>query len=794
MVFEGSRQAPTYENSVTYPPLSTFAHGTGPLNITDLLQYPAANILVGGALERYSGPMNDAKEQILAAVRAKPDKLTRKDIARDLGIKGDDRRELRHMLRKMVEEGQMILSQRKTYREAGELPDVMVIRIRDVDDQGDLIGVPDKWNGEGVPPLIIIREQPSSKKGKDRGAQVGVGDLALCKIKKSGGGYSALVMKKLSRGPTKQLGILYQDGRGWKIKAIDKKVRDEARPLKVPEGTENNSLVQYRASGKRGKYERTVEILKVVGSANDPKAFTMISLEQHGIPVGFEDDVIAEARNLSLPKLSKYREDLRDIPLLTIDPVDAKDFDDAVFAVPDDDPKNKGGWIVWVAIADVAAFVAPDSKLDSAARIRGNSVYLPDRVEPMLPEELSADLCSLRPFEDRACMAVKMRFGSDGHKIDHVFKRGLMRSHARLTYAQAQEAFDGNPGEKAEPVKDILADIYNAYKTLRKARNERAPLAIELPERRVHVNDKGEVTEITIRDRFDAHKLVEEFMIQANVAAAQALSDKGVTTIVRVHEPPARERLQSLSDFLPAVGLKWALGERVSTARYNKLLKMAEEKDLTETVGMAVLRSQSQAYYSPEPKGHFGLNLTHYAHFTSPIRRYADLVVHRALIRTFKLGLDGTTEREQTRLKETSEHISDTERRAMAAERDAKDRYVAQYLEGRVGAEFSARITGAAKAGLFITLDETGADGFIPARTLGDSFFVFDEKRKALTNVDTGGTFRFGSKVNVRLKEATPVTGGLIFEMLTKPERGEKPKNNPRKGHRGQKARGRRRQ
>lgn len=737
--------------------------------------------------------MTLTKEQILGAIRARPDKLTRKDVARELGVKGDDRRELRHMLRKMVENGQLVLSQRKTYREAGELPDVMVLRIREVDDEGDLLAVPDKWKGDGEPPRMIVREQPRSKTSKDRGVQVGVGDRALCRIKKTDDGYAALVMKKLGRGPTKHLGILYQDGRGWKVRPVDKKVRDEARPLKVPSGAENNSLVQYRASGKRGKYERNVEILKVVGSANDPKAFTLISLEQHGVPVGFEDDVIEEAKSLKLPGLSKYREDLRSVPLLTIDPVDAKDFDDAVFAAPDDDPKNTDGWIVWVAIADVAAFVAPDSKLDKSARIRGNSVYLPDRVEPMLPEELSADLCSLRPHEDRACMAVKMRFSKDGHKIDHVFKRGLMRSHARLTYAQAQEAFDGKPGKTAEPVKDILADIYAAYKVLRKGREERAPLAIELPERRVHVNDQGRVEKITLRERFDAHKLVEEFMIQANVAAAEALSSKGVTTIVRVHEPPARERLQSLSDFLPAVGLKWSLGERVSTKRYNKLLEMAAEKDLTETVGMAVLRSQSQAYYGPDPKGHFGLNLTHYAHFTSPIRRYADLVVHRALIRTFKLGLDGTTEREQSRLKETSEHISDTERRAMAAERDAKDRYIAQYLEDRVGAEFDARITGAAKAGVFITLDETGADGFIPARTLGDSYFAFDEKRKALTNVDTGATYRFGRKVKVRLQEATPVTGGLIFEMLTKPEKGSKPKHNPRRGHRGQKPRSRRR-
>jgi len=738
-------------------------------------------------------------EDIMELVRSNPDKFTLKDLARRLGIKGDDRRVLRTAIREMIEGGVIVKSTRKTFRVAGELPGVMVLRIVEIDTHGDMIGEPENWKGEGPAPKMIVKEGSSSKKSKGRaGAKLGMGNRALCKIKPGDHGYTAQVMKKLGRGGMKHLGILHQDGRGWSIKPVDKKARNEFRPVKVPEGTEIDSLVEFRASTSKrgGSYEKRAEILKIIGPANDPKAASLISLRQHGIPVGFDDDVLAEARKLELPKLDKYREDLRSIPLLTIDPVDAKDFDDAIFAKPDDDPKNKGGWITWVAIADVAAFVQPGGALDKSARHKGNSVYLPDRVEPMLPEELSADLCSLRPNEDRACMAVRMRFRGDGSKLDHKFVRGIMRSHARLTYAQAQEGFEGDPGETAETVIDTLTDIFSAYKALRKARAQRAPLAIDLPERRVHVNDKGKVTKITIRERFDAHKLVEEFMVQANVAAAQALADKNVTTIVRVHESPARERLQSLSDFLPAVGLKWSLGERVSTKRFNKLLEMAKEKDMAETVGMAVLRSQSQAYYGPDPKGHFGLSLSHYAHFTSPIRRYADLVVHRALIRTFNLGHDGTTEVEFSRLKETSEHISDTERRAMAAERDAKDRYVAAYLEKRVGSEFEARITGSAKAGLFITLDETGADGFIPARILGSDYFMFDEKSKSLVNTQTGGTYRFGRKVTVRLKEATPVTGGLIFEMLSKPEKGPRPKHNPRgrnqkyrSGKRGQKGR-----
>ena len=716
-------------------------------------------------------------------VRANPDKLILKDIARRLGIKGDNRRELRKTAREMVNNGVLILSSRKTYREAGELPNVMVLRISEIDTHGDMVGVPENWKGAGPAPNMIVYEGPISKKAKGHiAAKLGIGGRALCRIKKTDEGYTAQVMKKLGRGGIKHLGILYQDGRGWTIKPIDKRARNEFRPISVPEGTEIDSLVQYRtSSSKRGNsYEKRAEITKVIGSANDPKAASLMSLEQHGIPVGFDEATITEARKLKLPKLDKYREDLRKLPLVTIDPVDAKDFDDAVYAVRDDDPKNKGGWIVWVAIADVAAYVQPGGALDKNAREKGNSVYLPDRVEPMLPMELSADLCSLRPNEDRACMAVRMRFRGDGSKVDHKFTRGIMRSHARLTYAQAQEGFDGKPGEAAEAVIDILKDIYAAYKALRKARQQRAPLAIELPERRVHINAKGEVTKITVKERFDAHKLVEEFMVQANVAAAQALHDKNVTTIVRNHEPPAREKIQGLSDFLPAVGLKWSLGERVSTKRFNVLLAKASESDLVETISMAVLRSQSQAYYGPDPKGHFGLNLIHYAHFTSPIRRYADLVVHRALIRTFNLGHDGTTEEEMSRLKETSEHISDTERRAMAAERDAKDRYIAGYLEDRVGAEFDARISGAANAGLFVTLDETGADGFIPTRTIGDDYFIFDEKKKALINSRNGNTYRFGRKVKVKLVEATPITGGLIFEILTKPEKGEKPKHNPR--------------
>ncbi|WP_371396026.1 ribonuclease R [Fretibacter rubidus] len=738
---------------------------------------------------------SDARAQITALIKSKPDRMTRRDIARALGIKGDDRRELRAELRAMVEDKVLSLSKDKTYRVAGDLPGVMVIKAVRVDDEGDLIGEPDRWMGAGDASDFIIREgHVGGKKSKGLGGQVGIGDRALCRIKTQGDMHIAVVMKRLGSGPSTHMGILYESGRGWRVKPVDKRARDELRVKRVPDGTEGAQLVYFRASsGPRGKrddhYGRTAEIVEFLGSADDPKAASLISLRFHNIPLGFSDAAVEEAKSMFVPTLSKHREDLRKIPLITIDPVDAKDFDDAIYASPDDDPKNKGGFVLWVAIADVAAYVTPGSALDIDAEKKGNSVYLPDRVEPMLPHELSSDMCSLRPHEDRACMAVKMRIRADGTKIDHHFTRGLMRSHARLTYAQAQEGFMGNPGEAAAPVMDILGQIFDAYQALKIARAARAPLAIELPERKINIGKDGRVESIVVKERYDAHKLIEEFMVNANVAAAEALDRAGMSTLVRIHQPPERERLQSLSDFLPAVGLKWAIGEKASTARFNTLLEKASKDDLSETVGMAVLRSQSQAYYGADMGGHFGLNLRYYAHFTSPIRRYADLVVHRALIKAFDLGEDGTTEREALRLQEIGEHISTTERRAMAAERDAKDRYIAAYMEGNVGAEFHARISGVTNFGLFLTLDDTGADGLVPIRTLGRERFHFDEKAKKLVGEESGDTFAFGRRVKVRLKEADPITGGLMFEMVSKGEAGKPPSRSARSrsggGYRG---------
>jgi ribonuclease R len=735
--------------------------------------------------------MKLTRHNIMDEIKARPDFYDNKKLARALGVKGDDRRELRQLLRKLEEDGAIKKSDRKTYRETDALPGVMVIKATRIDD-GDLIGEPENWKGDGNPPQLLIFDTAGrdKKRRRDTRDTLKIGDRALCRIKvRDNGDAVATVMKKLGSGPSANLGVLYKGGRGWRIQPVSKKARHDYKPAKVPDDAEDQDLVWFQSSRRNEGDLRIANITEIIGSAKGGKAASLISLHENDIRVNFADAVTDEAKSLKLPKIEGPREDLRDLPLITIDPVDAKDFDDAIFAHPDKSADNKGGWVCWVAIADVSAFVTPGSELDKEARERGNSVYLPDVVVPMLPHELSSNLCSLRPDEDRACMAVRMVFDKTGVKRKHTFKRGMMRSHARLTYGQAQEAFDGNAGDAAEPVLDILQDIYAAYATLRIGREARAPLAIELPERRVHINEAGEVSGITVRDRFDAHKLIEEFMVQANVCAAESLAEKKTPAIVRFHDVPSGEKLKGLVDFLPALDMSFSMGERTTTTRLNKLLAQADKKDLSETVGMAVLRSQSQAVYSTDKSGHFGLNLTDYAHFTSPIRRYADLIVHRALIDTFELGDDGMDKESASRLQEIAEHISATERKAMVAERDAKDRYIAAYLADRVGATFGARITGVTNFGLFITLDETGADGLIVARGLGHEFYQFDEKTRSLIGTESGDTYRFGRAVQVELEEATPVTGGLMFKMISKPEKGKPPKRNHRSAS-GHKSRG----
>jgi len=633
---------------------------------------------------------------------------------------------------------------------------------------GDLF-VKLKLAGDDAPP---VRLAPS--RDEDKAGAPGLGDRLLVRFEKlETGEFEARMIKRLGQSAHRLLGVVRKSRREVRVEPVDRRSKESLvlPPHEAEDLADGDLVLAQVASGVAHRYgPKLGKLLEKVGREDDPRAASLIAIHTHGIPIGFTGAAEAEARAAEEPTLAG-RADLRDIPLVTIDPPDARDHDDAVYAEPDSDPKNPGGWVVWVAIADVAAYVRPGSALDREARDKGNSVYFPDRVEPMLPHALSSNLCSLRQGENRACMAVRMVFDRSGRKTGHRFVRGLMRSAAKLSYDQAQAAIDGAPDDQTGALMDgVLRPLWDAYACLKRGREARSPLEITSTERRIVIGEDGHVVSITPRASLEAHKLIEEMMIQANVAAAETLEQRRSPLIYRVHDTPSMEKVQALADFLATIGVDWSKGQAPTTQRFNRLLDETRGGPHAEIVNEVVLRTQMQAYYSPENIGHFGLNLARYAHFTSPIRRYADLIVHRALVGALDLGTDGLSPYDLTHIGQTAEMITAAERRAMAAERDATDRYVAAYLSEREGAEFDGRITGVTRFGLFIRLAEVGADGLAPVSTLGDEYFIHDERSHALVGERTRRRWRLGAMVRVRLEEATPLTGGLLFSVLSDPE------------------------
>ncbi|MEO1422540.1 MAG: ribonuclease R [Pseudomonadota bacterium] len=711
--------------------------------------------------------MNDfpSKEQILDWIRENPTATGKRDIGRAFGIKGNARIELKRILKELEAEGH-ISKGRKRFREAGTLPPVAVLKVLAPDADGDLFAEPQSWDGDTPPPrvaLVLRRSDPA----------VGEGDRVLAKITREadegGPAYEGRLIRKIGSGPRKLLGIFRVQEFGGRIVPVDKKADSE---WTVHPGDRNGArdgeLVEGEQIGGGGRMGLPkAKVIARLGDPAAPKSVSLIAIHEHGIPDVFPEEAMHEAIR-ARPVALGTRDDLRHLPLITIDPSDARDHDDAIAAEADKDPSNPGGHVVWVAIADVAHYVTPGSALDREARRRGNSTYFPDRVVPMLPEQLSGDLCSLHEGVDRPCIAVRMQLAADGRKLGHSFVRGLMRSPASLSYEQAQAAVDGHLDAATEPLLDrVLRPLWAAYAAAREARAMRAPLELDLPERKIVLSDTGQVTSIQFRDRLDAHKLVEEFMILANVCAAETLEAKRRDLVYRVHEPPNPDKLDALRESVQSLGLVLAKGQVLKPQHLNRLLDEVAGGEFAETMNIAVLRSMTQAYYAPENLGHFGLNLARYAHFTSPIRRYADLIVHRALIAAHGWGKDGQTPEERTELEATAEHISQTERRSMLAERDTTDRYVAAYLSDRVGNEFAGKVSGVARFGLFVKLDETCADGLIPISRLGREYFHYDADSQTLTGERSRKVIGLGMPVTVRLEEAVPVTGGLLFELLS---------------------------
>jgi ribonuclease R len=703
-----------------------------------------------------------SKDDLLAWIKDNPTSAGKRDIARAFGLRGYERTQLKFLLREMEDEG-LLEKRRKKVRPAGSLPPVGMIEVIGPDSDGDLFAKPINWEGEGEPPRILVTPKKSDP-------AFGRGDRVLAKlqaIKGEDAAYRARPIKKISAGDRRLLGIYRTAPEGGRVVPVDKRNdREWVIPAGENDGAAEGDLVEAEAFGGRIHGLQKGRIVAHHGDPGAPKQVSLIAMVQHQISYAFTDDVLAEADRAEPIEDVGVREDLRDLPLLTIDPADARDHDDAVCAMPDDDAANEGGHIVWVAIADVAHYVRTGTALDRDARNRGNSSYFPDRVSPMLPDRLSGDLCSLHEGVDRPCLAVRMVFDAEGNKTAHRFTRAMMRSPASLSYEQAQ-AIDNDGAAPDDPVGQAVTQLFAAYRTAAKARERRQPLDLDLPERKIELNDEGEVVAIRTPERLDAHRLIEEFMVLANVCAAETLEKHESRLLYRVHEEPNPEKLDALRESVETVGLTLAKGQVLKTAHLNTLLRGARETNAADMISMLVLRAQTQAYYAPENFGHFGLNLPRYAHFTSPIRRYADLIVHRALIRALKLGEDGLTGEDIDTLQATAEHISQTERRSMAAERDTSDRYLAAYLADREGGEFDGRIAGVARFGVFIRLDETGADGFVPMSHLSGDYYVHDAERNQLRGERTGHVLGLGMPVSVRLVEATPITGGLMLELLT---------------------------
>lgn len=703
-----------------------------------------------------------SREDILRFVQDSATPVGKREIARAFNIKGADRIALKRLIRDIEQTGAAVRGKHRRLAEPGALPEMAVLIVTGTDADGEVLARPLNWPTEQKPPHIVMAPDRSGVPA------LGRDDRVLARLRKVGAdSYEARAVRFLGNRPQRVLGVFEEAGWGGRGRIVptDKRARQEYQVDPDDRGEAvAGDLVWVEPLGGTGRATRA-RVLERLGSMKEPRTVSLIAIAAKDIPFEFPRPAMHQAERSKAAPMGQ-RQDLRQVPLVTIDGEDARDFDDAVFAEPDDDPNNPGGWRLLVAIADVSWYVRPDDALDREAQKRGNSVYFPDRVVPMLPEQLSNGWCSLRPREDRPVLAVAMRIDADGKLLGHRFSRAMMRSAARLTYTRVQAAQDGAPDEEIAPLMTgVIRPLYGAYRALAANRKARGVIDLDLPERKIVLDAKGRIVDIAARERLDSHKLIEEFMICANVAAAQALEAKRMPCMYRVHEPPDPVKVEALSQFLQTLDVPFTGAGRVRPADFNRVLQRTAESPHARMINEMILRSQSQAVYSPDNAGHFGLALQRYAHFTSPIRRYADLLVHRALIAGYGLGEGGLPSGSDKDFPELGQAISDAERRAVAAERDAADRYIALFMADRVGASFVGRINGVTRFGLFVTLDETGADGLVPIRSLGTEYFEHDETMHCLVGRSSGTRLYLGDRVQVKLVEAEVVTGGLLLEL-----------------------------
>jgi ribonuclease R len=694
------------------------------------------------------------RQQIIDFITSSDTPAGKREIAKAFGLTAQEKIALKALLKDMADEGLIDSAPGRAFHKMGGLPKVTVLRITDVDDGGNVWAVPERWDADAAPmPKLRVRE-------RGKRSALGIGDRILARTEEAGKGWIAHPMKQLAKGDELMLGVIRKESNGLWLEGVEKRERRQY-PVSDAGDAQAGDLVLAEKAGRPPRI--TVRVTERLGDPFAPRSFSLIAIHEHGIPDSFADEALDEAERVAKQPLGEGREDLTHLPIVAIDPADARDHDDAVWAAPDDDPGNAGGWKAVVVIADVSFYVRPGSPIDREARRRGNSVYFPDRVVPMLPEILSAEVCSLKTGEDRAALACHLQVGKDGQLKGWRFIRAVVRIAANIAYEDAQAAIDG---QLDHPLTDTaLKPLWGCWQALAKARAAREPLDLDLPERRVVLDEKGRIMSVAPRERLDAHRLIEDYMIAANVAAAKALEAKKAPVMYRVHEPPSLEKLLGLKDYLETYGVKLALGQVIRPATFNHILNKIGEVDFRPQVMEQILRTQTQAYYAPANHGHFGLALGSYAHFTSPIRRYADLLVHRSLVTAYGLGPGGLTSDEAAGMERIGEAISRLERRAMEAERDTIDRYVAAYLAERVGELCEVRITGVTNFGFFATVDGIGGDGLMPVRDLGGEYFRYDETAKKLVGEQSGDEYVIGQRLTLRLAESNPVSGALRFEM-----------------------------
>jgi ribonuclease R len=698
-------------------------------------------------------------DEILEYILAQGGYVARREIAKAFLIKGEDRRVLKDLLKQMVAAG-TLEAKGKTYQ-APELNTFTIVEFLAANEDGDLLGCIIEEEHERFKTSVIL-EFPTVEATK----RLEPGQKFMAKLRFAGPHLYALCLRRVQDTARALAGILRKDRQHFLLEPLDRKDRnlyavDAASVKNLQAGVGDFITARFDQSKDRSKI---VLLEEVVTKAEELTThLSRLAIHRFDLPQHFSQDALQEAEKAQLPKDLEGRVDLRALPLVTIDDIDARDHDDAVYAELDQDPQNKGGWRLLVAIADVSHFVKPGNTLDHEARQRGNSVYFPDQVVPMLPERLSNNLCSLRPEEDRPCLAVWMRITKKGKLLSKQFMRALMRSHAKLTYVDVQ-AFKDKKTHTIPPTLDtqVITDLYKAYAILKKGREARGTLDLDLTEQKIILNDDGSVKHILPRKRLDSHQLIEEFMILANVAAAEFISDKNLPCLFRVHDNPKAEKVEELRLYLENNGLSFEKAGALQPVHFTRVLKKVQDLPIAPAINELVLRTQAQANYSPDNIGHFGLNLPRYAHFTSPIRRYADLTIHRALISLLEKQ-KGLYPYNFEELLKIGQDISDLERRAAKAERETVDRYIALYLENRTGEMLPARISGMTDFAVFLTLEETGSDGILPLRNLTGDYFVFDPKAHAVIGRRTKQRFTLGDPILVCLETANPVSGSLIF-------------------------------